>query len=115
MAVITPENGYYTLVNVFTVAPEDQERIYGEVLDATDVIQEFPGFVSANVHKSYDGTRVINYAQWHSKEEFDAMRCHPDVQDHFKACRAITDDITPIFCEVVHVHRSPSAEAERVA
>jgi heme-degrading monooxygenase HmoA len=111
MATITRENGYYTLINVFTVAPEDQERIYDVIIEATGIIQQFPGFVSANVHKSYDGTRVVNYAQWRSKDEFDAMRRHPDVQDHFKACRAITDDIVPIFCEVAHVHRSPSTGA----
>jgi hypothetical protein len=23
-----------------------------------------PGFISANLHTSLDGTRVINYAQW---------------------------------------------------
>ncbi|MCQ9184100.1 antibiotic biosynthesis monooxygenase [Streptomyces sp. IBSBF 2953] len=109
MGTIARENDYYTLVNVFTVTPENQGRIYDAVIEATDIIEKFPGFVSANVHRSDDGTRVINYAQWRSKDEFDAMRAHPDVQDHFRACRAITDDIVPIFCEVTHVHRSPSA------
>jgi hypothetical protein len=26
-----------------------------------------PEFVSANIHKSVDGTRVANYAQWRSQ------------------------------------------------
>lgn len=28
------------------------------------VARKFPGFVSATVHRSLDGTRVINYLQW---------------------------------------------------
>jgi heme-degrading monooxygenase HmoA len=28
-----------------------------------------PGFVSVNVLASYDGTRVVNYAQWRSPED----------------------------------------------
>jgi heme-degrading monooxygenase HmoA len=105
MGTIRVEDHHYTLVNVFTVALADQNRLYDVIVDATDVIERFPGFVSANIHKSEDGTRVINYAQWRSKVDFDAMHGHPDLQDHFKACRAITDDITSIFCEAVHVHR----------
>jgi heme-degrading monooxygenase HmoA len=98
-----PEN-YYTLINVFTVGSrEDQQRIFDEIVSATAVIRRFPGFVSANVHRSHDGARVVNYARWHSKAEFDAMRAHLDVQEHFKACRAITNDIEPIFCELSYV------------
>ncbi|WP_369395544.1 antibiotic biosynthesis monooxygenase (plasmid) [Streptomyces sp. CG1] len=106
MGTVLPGDGYYTLVNVFTTEPVDQQAIYDAVVEATDVIEKFPGFISANVHRSHDGRRVVNYAQWRSKEDFDAMHRHPDVQAHFKACRAITDDIEPIFCRVSYVHRA---------
>jgi tetracenomycin F1 monooxygenase len=104
---INQENGYYTLVNVFTVSsPEDQRRMFNEIVAATGTIREFPGFVSANVHLSYDGSRVVNYAQWCSKTQFDDMRASPRVQQHFAACRAITDDIEPIFCEVSYIEET---------
>ncbi|MET9341827.1 antibiotic biosynthesis monooxygenase family protein [Nonomuraea sp. NPDC003804] len=104
MGKIVPEDDYYTLINIFTVTPGDQKRIYDVIVEATDIIQRFPGFVSANVHMSYDGTRVVNYAQWRSKEEFDLMQRHPDVQGHFKECRAVTDDINSIFCQARYTH-----------
>ncbi|MBB6174246.1 heme-degrading monooxygenase HmoA [Nocardiopsis mwathae] len=110
MGAISRENDYYILVNVFTVAPENQDRIYDAIVDATEIIERFPGFVSANIHRSHDGMRVVNYAQWRSLEDFEAMRRHPSVQDHFKACRAITGDIVPIFCEVVYVHEPTSGD-----
>ena len=104
MSTISLRDDHYTLINVFTVtSPEDQRRVFDEIVAATAVIRRFPGFVSANVHRSHDGARVVNYAQWRSKEEFDAMRAHPDVQEHFRACRAVTNDIEPIFCELAYV------------
>ena len=36
-------------------------------------MQHLPGFRSANIHLSTDGTRVVNYAQWDSAEAF--RRC----------------------------------------
>jgi quinol monooxygenase YgiN len=107
MGHISVDEKYYTLINIFRVTPDKQQEIYDVILDATDVITKFPGYVSANVHRSYDGTRVVNYAQWRSKADFDAMRAHPDVQAHFQQCRAIAD-IEPIFCEIAYTH-----EAER--
>jgi hypothetical protein len=31
------------------------------------------GFISANLHRSFDKTRVANYAQWERKEDVEAM------------------------------------------
>ena len=36
-------------------------------------MKRVPGFVSANIHRIVDGTRVANYAQWKSKEAFERM------------------------------------------
>ena len=33
-----------------------------------------PGFVSASLHRSTDGTKVTMYAQWRSIEHYQAMR-----------------------------------------
>lgn len=103
MGRISVADGYYTLVNMFTVRPEDQRRMYDEIVDVTGVIRRFPGFVSANVHLSEDGTRVVNYAQWRSREEFEAMQTHPSVQDHFRRCRALAE-IDSVFCSVDFAH-----------
>ena len=35
-------------------------------------MQHLPGFVSASIHKSFDRTKVINYAQWRSQADLDA-------------------------------------------
>jgi antibiotic biosynthesis monooxygenase (ABM) superfamily enzyme len=105
MARISVDDKYFTLINVFKVKPEDQQQMLEILHRATDVITKFPGYVSANLHLSQDGQFVVNYAQWENREYFDAMRAHPDVQEHFAECRAIAE-ITPVFCEVVYTHEA---------
>ena len=74
MVTIAKDNEVVTLINVFTVAPEDQQRLVDVLADATRaVMRKQPGFVSTNIHRSLDGTRVTNYAQWRSTEAFETM------------------------------------------
>ena len=64
MVTIAKDKDVVTLINVFTVAPEDQQRLVDVLVDATQtVMRKQPGFISANIHRSLDGTRVTNYAQ----------------------------------------------------
>ncbi|MBV9196664.1 MAG: antibiotic biosynthesis monooxygenase [Solirubrobacterales bacterium] len=63
-----------TLINVFTVDPADQQRLVERWQQATDdVIRHQPGFISANIHRSLDGTKVVNYAQWEARKP--SRRC----------------------------------------
>ena len=39
-----------------------------------------PGFVSASLHKSLDGTRVFNYAQWRAQAEYERFAQSPEDQ-----------------------------------
>ena len=86
MAVIAKSNDVVTLINVFTVEPQDQQRVVDLLTEATEaVMRHLPGFVSAHIHKSMDGVRVANYAQWRSREHFEAMLKNPDAIPHMKA------------------------------
>jgi heme-degrading monooxygenase HmoA len=95
---------FRSVINVFTVDPKDQQRLGERWQHATDeVIRYLPGFISANVHRSLDGTKVINYAQWESPEAFDAMRRNPEAAAHLTGLAQIGTPM-PVVCEVVSVH-----------
>jgi quinol monooxygenase YgiN len=101
MATITVARDTLTLVNVFTVKPEDQQKLVQLLIDATEqTMKHLPGFISASIHKSQDGTKVINYAQWRSQKDFDAMRQDPKAKPHMAAAAALAT-FEPILCEVV--------------
>lgn len=65
MSTIEKGPSILTLINVFTVAPERQQELVTLLIDAThQTMKHLPGFVSANIHRSLDGKKVVNYAQW---------------------------------------------------
>jgi quinol monooxygenase YgiN len=101
MATIANGREMLTLINVFTVKPEDQQKLVQLLLDATDeTMKHLPGFVSATIHKSHDGKKVVNYAQWRSLKDFEAMRQDPKAKPHMAAAAALAT-FEPILCEVV--------------
>ena len=75
-----------TLISVFTVEPRDQQRLVDLLTEATEaVMRHLPGFVSAHIHKSLDGVRVANHAQWRSRDHFEAMLKSPQAIPHMQA------------------------------
>jgi quinol monooxygenase YgiN len=91
MPSISKENKVVTLVNVFTVEPANQQKVVDMLVKATETtMKKIPGFVSASIHKSLDGVRVVNYAQWRSPEDFEAMRNNPEAQAHVKPLMEIS-------------------------
>lgn len=101
MSVLDPKDGYYVLINTFTVDPGGAERLLDLLNKASeDVLRHKPGFVSANLHVSEDGTRVANYAQWASREQYEAIMKDPVVQQHLKDAAAAAVSFDPIFYEL---------------
>jgi heme-degrading monooxygenase HmoA len=97
-------DGVVTLINVFTVAPEDQQHLLDLLVEATEsVMNKLPGFVSANLHKSLDGTKVTNYAQWRSREDFEAMLEDPEAAVHMREAAEIAEKFEPHMYEVSFV------------
>jgi antibiotic biosynthesis monooxygenase (ABM) superfamily enzyme len=85
MVQIATENHVVTLINVFTVTPETQQKLVDMLVEATQkTMRHIPGFVSASIHKSADGTRVANYAQWRRAKDFEAMLHDPRASEHMK-------------------------------
>ena len=95
-----------TLVNVFTVAPERQAELVAALDRAsTEVFVDVPGFVSANLHRSLDGVRVVNYAQWADEEAFAAMQQRPEIRAHMAEIMGIAEAFEPHLYRVEAVHR----------
>lgn len=104
--VATGDGDQVTLVNVFTVAPEHQQELVEALARASnDVFPTLPGFVSANLHTSLDGKRVVNYAQWASEEQYEASLERADVREHLAEAIRITTSWDPTLTRVHSVHR----------
>ena len=98
MVEIATGNQLATLINVFTVSPENQQRLVDMLIEATQkTMRHVPGFISASFHKSADGTRVVNYAQWRRKEDFEAMLKDPRAVEHIKPIQELAANDAHIY------------------
>ena len=105
MTTITTGSEQATLINVFTVTPENAEKLAAVLEEATEaVMRHVPGFISANIHLSTDRTRVVNYAQWESVEAFAAMQADPAAQVHMRDAADLAVGFDPHIYTVESVH-----------
>lgn len=104
-ATIDAGAGLVTLINVFDVEPERQAELSRLLSDvAEQVMRHKSGFVSANIHSSFDGARVVNYAQWASKEDVERVMRDPEVQAQQKKVAALAKGVAPALYKVASVH-----------
>jgi heme-degrading monooxygenase HmoA len=102
---VTEGTDRVTLVNVFTVDPKRQTELVDALDEATRAIfVGVPGFLSANLHTSLDGKRVINYAQWASEELYKAALERADVREHLATSAAIAQSWDPTLVRVHAIH-----------
>jgi heme-degrading monooxygenase HmoA len=94
-----------TLINVFAVEPEDQEKLIQLLEEGTETLfSKQPGYISASFHKSKDGRRVVNYGQWRSPKDIEAFRIKPEIGEYLKRVKSLAQFET-IVCEASYVHR----------
>jgi quinol monooxygenase YgiN len=107
MTTISKSNKLVTLINVFTGAPAHQQKVVDLLARATATsVRHAPGFISASLHRSLDGTKVVMYAQWRSIEDYEAMRENPAPLPYLQQAVALAK-FEPGMYEVVETF-SPS-------
>lgn len=79
MTTITKDNDVLTVVVYFHVQAEKQQELVDTIREMIEAFtSKQSGLVSTNIHRSEDGTRVLNYAQWESREYYEAFKQNPD-------------------------------------
>ena len=109
---VTPGTAQVALINVFTVDPRRQTELVDALDRATvQIFATVPGFVSANLHVSLDGTRVVNYAQWASAEQYEAAMALPVMREHLSEATSLAASWNPTLTRVHAIHHAAGVEA----
>jgi quinol monooxygenase YgiN len=90
MTTLSLDNTLTTVIIIFSVVPDRQDELIAAIQEFLETVKTQPGFVSANIHKSIDGVKVANYAQWKSLSEYEAFIKNAKVQK--KAEKLLTFD-----------------------
>jgi heme-degrading monooxygenase HmoA len=75
---LTPARGDYTVIIVMGVEPENQKTLVDALAQPDEWVKTVPGYRSHSILRGTDGTFVVNYAQWDSKELYDAFHELPE-------------------------------------
>lgn len=103
MTTLDPTDGYLVLINTFKVDPKRAEELCELLARATEeTMRGQPGFVSASLHVSLDRKHVANYAQWRSKEVYEAIFEDSAVAEHMKDAAEMAESFAPILYELRH-------------
>jgi quinol monooxygenase YgiN len=85
--------------------PENQQRLVALLKENTEALMSKRAvYISASIHVSQDRRRVINYSQWKSVTDIEAMRQHPDAGSYMKRVAGL-GTFEAIACEVSYVHQ----------
>jgi heme-degrading monooxygenase HmoA len=75
---ITPARDDYTVIAVMGVDPANQQELVDLFAQTDEWLTTVPGYRSNSILRGVDGTFVVNYAQWESKESYDAFHTLPE-------------------------------------
>jgi len=75
------EDGPIVLINLFTVAPDDEAALLAAWKRDAAFMKAQPGYISTQMHKAIGGSGTFaNYAIWESVESFRAAFANPEFQ-----------------------------------
>lgn len=96
MPEIRANADYVTMINYFTVNPDDQAGLMRVQMEDIDLFgRKQPAMLAASFHASADGTRVFNYAHWTSLEGLRAWRSSPDMAAHLMRMKPFDFEVDP--------------------
>jgi len=98
---IQPE-GPVAIINVFTVQPEDQQKLLDLITTfSRQIASKWPGFISARFHAGLDKTRVTGVIYWESVDTCRALMQSPDSQPFLANCDPLIKHTDSHFYTVV--------------
>lgn len=79
-----------TIIIIFKVDPSQQQTLLDTLIeDHERDLRTLPGFQAVSFHRGLSGKRIVEYLQFKSVEEFQAVYQYPSVQAHIAACNAL--------------------------
>ena len=59
---LSREDNLVPVINVFETKPEQQQEVIDQWIRFVEAVTDEPGMIGAALHRSTDGTCVVNYA-----------------------------------------------------
>jgi heme-degrading monooxygenase HmoA len=103
MSQIGARNGICTQITTVKLTPDNQGEILKLMVERARFMATQPGFVSVNLHRSKDGSHVVNYVQWTDEDKLAKAHHAPEFRKKWPRFGELVTEAEPALYEVVHV------------
>ena len=101
MPDIRPDKRIVTQITTVKMRPDNQDDVLALMKERAKFMAGQPGFVSVSLHRSEDGTHVVNYLQWTDKERLAAAHHSPEFRKKWPKFGELVQDVEPALYDVV--------------
>jgi quinol monooxygenase YgiN len=104
MAMPEIRNGDQTVTQITVVEsePGKQAEALALMAERARFMARQPGFVSISLHRSEDGSHIVNYVQWKSRQQLEAAHHAPEFRKIWPKFGELVSEAEPCLYEVVH-------------
>ena len=103
MPEICEQNDVVTQITTVKLPPDNQDEVLDLMIERARFMSRQPGFVSVNLHRSKDGSHVINYVQWTNPDKLAAAHHNPEFRKKWPRFGELVKEVDPCLYDVVHV------------
>jgi quinol monooxygenase YgiN len=103
MPDIRQRAGIVTQITTVKMRPDNQKEVLSLMMERAKFMAKQPGFVSVNLHRSEDGSHVVNYVQWTDKERLKAAHHSPEFREKWPKFGELVQDVEPALYDIVQI------------
>jgi heme-degrading monooxygenase HmoA len=102
MPTITTDPSVQTVITTFEVTPGTCDDLLEELRQACNAfVSKQPGFIGAAMHVNDARTRIANYTQWQSRDDFQRMLRSDEMREYNRKFNDLCKTFEPVMYEVV--------------
>jgi heme-degrading monooxygenase HmoA len=106
MTEIQENSDLVTQITTVKLSPDNQDEVLKLMTERARFMATQPGFISISLHRSRDGTHVVNYVQWKDREQLEAAHHAPEFRKKWPQFGKLADEIEPGLYDVIHVEEA---------
>ena len=106
MTEIQEKSGLVTQITTIKLPPDKQDDVLKLMTERARFMATQPGFVPISLHKSKDGSHVVNYVQWKDCKQLEAAHHSPEFRKKWPQFGKLADEIEPCLYDVIHIEQA---------
>src|SRR4051794_20768992 len=103
MPEIRENDGVVTQITTVKVPADNQSEVLELMKERARFMATQPGFVSVSLHRSEDGSHVVNYVQWRNRDELQRAHHSDEFRKKWPRFGQLIEEAEPCLYDVTYI------------